>query len=255
MKKLTKQGFVFALCFLLMLAVICPAALAAQQGSAVLQNENVDTQDEGVDEQDEGGDTPETPDTPDSPDTPDTPDAPQPQQVVARLYICCRVLFFGHTWIYVENKTQQPLQVGVVYVAPGQGVSVGTHKFRRADGGGIYYNVEAYMTHKRGSSGTVARGMDLTSAQLQTVNDMIVYNNSWSLSNNCNRFATRVWNSVAPDQVGYTFLPLSEKGKIGSGGAPSMTNPSRDQVLRQNGGGYGASTYRVKDGSLILAIG
>lgn len=254
MKKLTKQGFVFALCFLLMLAAICPVALAAQQGSAALQNESVDIQDEGVDEQDEGVDEQdEGSDTPAEPQNPNESDASQ--QVVARLYICCRVLFFGHTWIYVENKTQQPLQVGVVYVAPGQGVSVGTHKFRRADGGGIYYNVEAYMTHKRGSSGTVARGMDLTSAQLQTVNDMIVYNNSWSLSNNCNRFATRVWNSVAPDQVGYTFLPLSEKGKIGSGGAPSMTNPSRDQVLRQNGGGYGASTYRVKDGSLILAIG
>ncbi|MBQ7598715.1 MAG: hypothetical protein IJU56_09075 [Clostridia bacterium] len=253
MKKLMKRACSLALCLLLLFAV-CSNVLAAQQGSTILKNETVDAQDEGVDEQDEGADVPDEPQPPDTPDTPDAPDTPQPQ-IVARLYICCRVLFFGHTWIYVENKTQQPLQVGVVYVAPGQGVSVGTHKLRRADGGGVYYNVEAYMTHKRGSSGTVARGMDLTAAQLQTVNDRIVNNNSWSLSNNCNRFATRVWNSVAPDHVNYTFLPLSEKGKIGSGGAPSMTNPSRDQVLRQNGSGFGASTYRVKDGSLILAIG
>ena len=247
MKRLPKRGFSCFLCLLLFFTVCVPAAAVLQQdGQSVqidVQDEGADMQDEGVDVQDEGA------------DTPFEPEQPAEDPVVARLYLCCRVLFFGHTWIYVENKTSEPIRVGVIYTAPGTGVSVGTHKYRRADGGGIYYNVESYMMHKRGSFGTVARGMDLRKSQLQTVNDMIVNNNAWSLSDNCNRFATRVWNSVAPDPVSYAFLPLTEKGRIGSGGAPSMTNPGRDLVLRQNGSGYGASTYRVKDASLICGIG
>lgn len=247
MNGLIKRIFLCLLCLLLFCAVCAPAASALQDDDpgvqTDVQDEGVDVKDEGVDVQDEGA------------DTPFEPEQPAEDPVVARLYLCCRVLFFGHTWIYVENKTSEPIRVGVIYTAPGTGVSVGTHKYRRADGGGVYYNVEAYMLKGKGTSATVARAMDLRQSQLQTVNDTIVNNNSWSLSDNCNRFATRVWNSVAPDTVSYAFLPLTEKGRIGSGGAPSMTDPGRDMVLRQNGSGYGASTYRVKDASLICGIG
>lgn len=247
MKRLPKRGFSCFLCLLLFFTVCVPAAAALQQdGQGIqtdVQDEGTNMQTEGEDVQDEGG------------NTPSEPERPAEDPVVARLYLCCRVIFFGHTWIYVENKTDLPIRVGAIYAAPGTGVSVGTHALRRADGEGIYYNVEAYMLRGKGTSATVARAMDLRQSQLQTVNDTIVNNNSWSLSDNCNRFATRVWNSVASDMVSYAFLPLTEKGRIGSGGAPSMTDPGRDMVLRQNGSGYGASTYRVKDASLICGIG
>ena len=245
MKGRSKTSLCLLLCLLLMFGTCVPGMSVVGEDTVAedTQDEGVDVQDEGVDDQDEGTDEPVTPQTP----------AQEP--VVARLYICCRVIFLGHTWIYVENKSAQPIQVGVVFVQPGEGVSVGTHALRRADGRGVYYNVEAYMIHQRSGSGTVARGMDLTAAQLQTVNDNIVYNNSWSLSNNCNSFATRVWNSVAPDGISSAFLPLTQKSRIGSGGAPSMFNPPRGSVLRQSGSGYGASTYSVKDGSLIIGIG
>ena len=154
----------------------------------------------------------------------DTPaEEPSTPVYVARMYICARVVFFGHVWMYFENLTDGDLTVGVYTVPAGQGVSVGAMGNSRSDGKGIYYNVEAYMIHKMGGSGTVGRSMLLTQDQLNTVNATILERNEWSLSsNNCCRFATRVWNSVADNKVSYAFLPITVKGRIGSGGAPNM---------------------------------
>ncbi len=244
MKGKWKKSLVCLLCLLFVFGVCGLPALASaedpSQPAVEEQDEGVDVQGEGVEEQDEGAEPQVQPSEP---------------AVVARMYLCCRVIFFGHTWIYIENLSAQPISVGVIEAAPGEGVSVGTHKYRRADGGGVYYNVEAYMLHQRSSSGVVSRSMDLTSDQLRQVNETIVNNNDWTLSDNCNRFATRVWNSVSPDHVDYKFLPLSEKSEIGSGGGPRMTDPPRDRVLRQRGNGAGASVDRVKDASLLLGIG
>lgn len=174
---------------------------------------------------------------------------------VARMYICARVVFFGHVWLYFENLTDGDLTVGVYTVPKGEGVSVGSMGSSRSDGKGIYYNVEAYMIHKMGGSGTVGRSMLLTQEQLDTVNATILERNEWSLSKNCCRFATRVWNSVADHTVSYAFLPLTVKGRIGSGGAPNMIYPPKSRVFRQHGTGPDATLSRVKNASLIMYVG
>ena len=183
-------------------------------------------------------------------------ETPSEPVYVARMYICARVVFFGHVWLYFENLTDGDITVGVYTVPAGEGVSVGAMGNSRADGYGIYYNVEAYMIHKMGGSGTVGRSMLLTQDQLNTVNATILERNEWSLSsNNCCRFATRVWNSVADRPVSYAFLPLTVKGRIGSGGAPNMFYPPKSRVYRQHGTGTGATLSRVKGASLIMFVG
>ncbi len=178
-----------------------------------------------------------------------------PNAPVVQMSICARVIFVGHVWLYFRNVTDHDVRVGVYTLAPGRGVSVGTMHLSRADGPGIYYNVEAYMTHRMGGFGSVGRTMSLTQAQLDAVNGVILFSNSWSTSNNCCAFATRVWNTVAPDHIGYHMLPVVVKGRIGSGGCPGMDDPSRNDVYRMHGIGWGASLSRVNNRSLVMYIG
>lgn len=65
----------------------------------------------------------------------------------------------------------------------------------------------------------------------------------------------RVWNTVAPDHIGYHMLPVVVKGRIGSGGCPGMDDPSRNDVYRMHGIGWGASLSRVNNRSLVMYIG
>ena len=190
-------------------------------------------------------------------DDPNEDPAEEPAEgtAVARLYLCARVAFLGHVWIYVKNLSDAPIKVGCYEVPVGSGVSVGTHSLRRADGAGVYYNVEAYMIHKLGSSSGVSRSMDLNAEQLKTVSRSILTHNSWSLSNNCGHFATRVWNSVSSRKVHASFLPLTVKSRIGNGGGPKMISPSRSHVYRQRGSGSSAHLSKVSDRSLIFGIG
>ena len=178
-----------------------------------------------------------------------------PNAPVVQFSICARVIFFGHVWLHFRNVTDHDVRVGAYTLAPGRGVSVGTMSLSRGDGAGIYYNVEAYMTHRLGGFGSVGRTMTLNQAQLDVVNGRILEDNSWSMKNNCCSFATRVWNSVAPDHVGYHMLPVVVKSRIGSGGCPGMDDPSRNDVYRQHGNGWGASLSRVNTRSLIMFIG
>ena len=44
-------------------------------------------------------------------------------------------------------------------------------------------------------------------------------------------------------------------GRIGSGGCPGMDDPSRNDVYRMHGIGWGASLSRVNNRSLVMYIG
>lgn len=178
-----------------------------------------------------------------------------PNAPVVEFSICARVIFFGHVWLYFRNITDHDVRIGPYNLAPGRGVSVGTMSLSRGDGPGVYYNVEAYMTHRLGGFGAVGRTMTLNRQQLDVVSEMIVFNNSWTLSNNCCAFATRIWNRVAPDHIGYNMLPVVVKGRIGSGACPKMDDPSRNDVYRMHGIGWGVSLSCVNNRSLIMYIG
>ena len=60
-------------------------------------------------------------------------------KTVAKLYLCHRWSgppSLGHMWVYIENLTGKPIQVGLYKVPAKQGVSVGNFGLTRADGNG-----------------------------------------------------------------------------------------------------------------------
>ena len=91
---------------------------------------------------------------------PTEPEVSKPLQdndVVANLYVFydkSDIHGFGHTWIYVENLTNQELKVGIYPLPAYEGVSVGT--LPEYDGWGLYYNIEAYQQAIYGMEGQVS---------------------------------------------------------------------------------------------------
>ena len=80
------------------------------------------------------------------------PDEPPTEEsnTVAKLSVVIRNKgFVGHVWLYIENLTDKPIDVGLLTVQPNEGVSVGLLSFSRADGWGIYYNIEAYCCNNK----------------------------------------------------------------------------------------------------------
>ena len=88
-------------------------------------------------------------------------------RIVANLSVVTRVKGTGHAWIYVENLTDEPLQVGHYTLPANEGVSVGLFSFTCEDGIGIYYNVESYCCNVHGGDGLVSITTDLDEEEMR----------------------------------------------------------------------------------------
>ena len=181
---------------------------------------------------------------------------------VARMHLCYRWSgppSLGHVWVYIENLTNHPLQVGAYSVPAGQGVSVGNFGLTRADGNGTYYNVECYCANHYSISGMVSNRTDLTQSELNSVNNAILQQNLWlPLVSNCTDFACRVWNAGGGATVVSLGLPVFTKWQIqahGDRGFVQMTNVSADQVKKQHGTGSGATLSTCSSGTISKQIG
>ena len=130
----------------------------------------------------------------------------QDNDVVANFYVFLDesdVHPMGHTWLYVENLTDQELKVGVYTLPANEGVSVGV--FKRKDGWGIYYNIEAYSQTVYGMEGQISMKEELTLKELRRVSNAIVnYLNHWDPIFNCMFFSFTVWD-IASFKI---LLPL-----------------------------------------------
>lgn len=179
---------------------------------------------------------------------------------VAKMWLCSDIdvfPFVGHCWIYVENLSDSPIQVGLYEVPAGQGVSVGSFSFSVSDGWGIYYNLEAMRENR---DGTVERALTvstmLDSAELQELNESLLsYPNYWGPVANCSTFAFRIWNSVTGDAYFSLLIPAVAHFELLITGAKKgelkMIYPEDEQILRQRGTGRDA--YLEPVGSKTLA--
>ncbi len=178
---------------------------------------------------------------------------------VATLYLCSSVTLWpvvGHAFIYVENNTDEPIEVGHYEVPAGQGVSVGTLSFSVSDGWGIYYNLEAYRENKNNNmNGIYSISEELDSNEIQKLNESLKsYPNYWSFGANCATFAFAMWNSVTGDGFFSLLIPAitelmivvagGEKGKV------QMYFPEREQVFRQRCFGEKAYLETVSDNTV-----
>ena len=100
----------------------------------------------------------------------------------------------GHMWVYLENLTNKPMQVGYYTVPPHEAVSVGV--FARKDGYGIYYNVEAYTQTVYGMENQICLMDQLTAEKVKDVSDALIkFPNHWDPIFNCMYFAFKIWNA------------------------------------------------------------
>ena len=159
----------------------------------------------------------------------------------------------GHTWIYVENLTQETLQVGAYELPAGQGVSIGCFSFTVKDGWGLYYNVEAHRENKHDRFDTHwTKTKTVNRAELEELSrNLLNFPNTWNPVINCSTFAFSMWNSVSGDMFISLLIPAISQFEViiggGKKGVMDMYCPTRDQVLRQRGMGENAYLEPVCD--------
>lgn len=120
----------------------------------------------------------------------------------------------GHAWLVIENGTNNEYDFYNTTIEAGETVSIGTWgNVKDPDTGKVYkgawLNLEAY--YGWGTSNTASLTITITEDQLSAVSKKCIDMNDWTLINNCSYFASKVWNSVAPDdmQVSSYFFPAN----------------------------------------------
>lgn len=177
------------------------------------------------------------------------------EETVATVTYFCLTKSPGHCWIYVENLTDDTMQIGAYELKSGEGVSIGTFGITRYDGYGIYYNLEAYCQTRYGMSGYRTMTENLTQDELDTLHNGIKnYKNSWNIFRNCIAFANKMWNLVSDKRLSNLIFPAF------TGMQMSLKGCQRDsvvqmavteaQVYRQKGNGDSAYLVNVSKASL-----
>lgn len=184
----------------------------------------------------------------------------EPQEkAVARFTLFSTIYFFpvaGHEWIYVENLTDEPMQVGLYTVPAGEGVSVGCFSFSVSDGWGLYYNVEAYRENRDDNIDNCwSITQYLTQSEVEKLSrDLKNYPNMWSFYFNCMFFAFSIWNSNSDDFLIPLVIPVFGQLQVilngGQKGVAQMYYPRPDQQFKQEGTGSSARLVHVSEETL-----
>lgn len=173
-----------------------------------------------------------------------TDPVPPTEKYVATMYLCATTYSVtGHMWLYFENLTDHNIDVGYVTVCPGGTISVGCLRNSRADGGGTYYNGEAFMAKNLQETGnhTWYLSKDITEAELRKVSEAICSHNIYSIVGyNCTNFACDVWNTVASIKMIPLCLPALNvllMSLVGAQKGLVMERPTIDNVYKQTSNG------------------
>lgn len=193
------------------------------------------------------------------PETPEESVVSDENKTVAAVSICSNMsvpLIAGHTYIYVENLSDEPIQVGLYEVPVGQGVSVGAFSFSAYDGWGLYYNLEAFRENRDNKEGSIwSKTRQLNASQLEKLSSNIRnYLNHWDPFFNCSFFAFSVWNASVGDLLIPLVLPVLSHLMVmisgGHKGALDMYYPDEEQVFRQKGIGSNARLEPISKATL-----
>ncbi len=177
---------------------------------------------------------------------------------VAKIYLNCQDFTFpirGHSWIYVENLSDEELQIGLYTLPPNEGVSAGTFSFSVSDGFGIYYNVEAFRRNERPQKNCYTISEELNMEQVKKLSDALVQRlNTWDFFFNCVSFSFTMWNAATGDHLVPTFLPGIATLKLRVRGAEKdvlkMYYPEPSRVYQQVGTGKDATLKPVSESTL-----
>lgn len=176
------------------------------------------------------------------PAEPEEPVLPEEEETVMTMYLCATAhSFSGHVWLYFTNETDISLPLGYGTLEAGKSMSVGSLRNTRKDGGGTYYNGEAYMAKDLDKlrEHTTTLKKELTMAELDRVNEEIRSRNLYILIGwNCGNFACKVWNSLddTPHVTHivfpmFTILSMLIRGAVK--GELLMERPTDDEIFKQ----------------------
>lgn len=209
-------------------------------------------------------DAPLTPDEPEKPEKPEKPEEPKGEpsdsDIVGTISLAFRMshISFGHVWVYIHNTTDEPFEVGLYTVQPGEGVSLGNFNLTRSDGRGLYYNIESYCGNKFGLDGTVAVTDKLTYGRLKAVTAALKIGNHFDPIYNCTGFALTIWNIGSTKIMPFIPIPVVALLEIfiwgGRLNSLEMSYPPAEQVYKQIGNGSDAYLKPVSEGSLDSQI-
>lgn len=107
----------------------------------------------------------------------------------------------GHSWIYVQNTSDNTFYIGPYPLKPRNGVTLsvfGHWPFMPLQlGDGIYYNNEAYAVENGKYSDRASLAKTITLNDIDTINGILPKYNHYNLAtSNCTNFSIAVWNSV-----------------------------------------------------------
>lgn len=143
----------------------------------------------------------------------------------------------GHSFLIVKNIGVSTITVGHMSVPVGQSITIGTFNNRK-NHKGIWYNIEGYNGINATCYGLTT---GLTGSQLNTFNNTLNNNDTWTVTKNCSYFAKTVWNSVnSPDTLSGTnplSLANSIKKKSGYITNPSIPKKGINTIARQTANG------------------
>ncbi|MBQ6706874.1 MAG: hypothetical protein IJN07_05155 [Clostridia bacterium] len=136
----------------------------------------------------------------------------------------------GHAFLTFKNTSCSPITVGGLTVWVDNEITIGTWGNKEPHDG-IWYNLESYIINTYGSyENRVSLSIDITQNDVDLINAVIANNDTWSETNNCSSFATKVWNEVSSIALSAgtpntpTSLMLSIKSKAGYETARSVQN-------------------------------
>ncbi|MBQ2904612.1 MAG: hypothetical protein IJE48_09470 [Clostridia bacterium] len=193
-------------------------------------------------------------------DAPSVPDEPDNSDVVGTISLAFRLshISFGHVWVYIHNTSDEPFEVGLYTVQPGEGVSLGNFNLTRSDGRGLYYNIESHCGNKYGIDGTIAVTDKLTYGRLQAVSKVLKNGNRFDPVYNCTGFALTVWTAGSAKLIPFIPIPcVAMLGIVMWGGklnSLEMSDVPAEQVYKQIGNGSDAYLKPVSEGSLDSKI-
>lgn len=132
----------------------------------------------------------------------------------------------GHAFLTIKNISSSEITVGGLKIKPNKTLSIGTFG-NRSENKGLWYNLESYYAyHEDAFTNAVSMRVILDDSLLSTVSKNIINNDSWTLTNNCSSFATKIWNSVCSDTL--------------SAGTPKTPDTLKTSMKK-----YGSSYYTI----------
>ncbi|MBQ5824494.1 MAG: hypothetical protein IIW48_06760 [Clostridia bacterium] len=249
MKNSIKSLFALFVALSIVISCVCASVAALPEsddyepGSATVEESESTTEEPSTEEP-----STEEPSTEEKPEEDDELSTPESEDdVVGIIYLCSRwssITTTGHLWVYIHNTSDSPITVGLLEVAPGEGVSLATFGFTRSDGFGIYYNMETYRNDKYCDESCISLSDNLTRGELEKITSKLLISNQWNPIINCVFFACSIWN-IAGDRyiMPCTYPPVTRLFIKMAGGEEvcQMNYQPPENTFKQRG--FGKNSY------------